>query len=166
MLDTCIAWLLTLHGRAALLPKTTYTVTVSAQNSVGFSTAGAASSPFTTPEKAPDPPRDLAVDSITSTSAIASWLPPLDSGSNPIAGYQIFLYAYQSPFPIPPRASYQRSYRILSRQVGRQLQQILFQGVHFFVCRRYAAISPAMQHAICLANSALLAAHNLPWPQT
>ncbi len=44
--------------------------------------------------------------------------------------------------------------------MGRQLQQILFQGVHFFVRRRYAAITPATQHAIAGELSVTRCAHS------
>jgi hypothetical protein len=72
-----------------------YTLSVWAQNSIGFSaSSGTGQSTFTTVAiTVPSKPRDKTVSSISYTSANVSWLPPVTDGNSALLGYKIsFLY--------------------------------------------------------------------------
>jgi hypothetical protein len=74
---------------AGLAPGTSYTFTVEAENSYGFSLASDASSSVTTPTTVPGAPTGVSATDAANGQSVVSWTAPVDTGGASITGYTV-----------------------------------------------------------------------------
>jgi DNA-binding beta-propeller fold protein YncE len=72
-----------------LAPGTSYTFSVKAENSYGFSLASDASSSVTTPTTVPDAPTGVSATDAANGQSVVSWTAPADTGGTSITGYTV-----------------------------------------------------------------------------
>jgi hypothetical protein len=72
-----------------LEPGTSYTFTVEAENSYGFSLASDASSSVTTPTTVPGAPTGVSATDAANGQSVVSWTAPADTGGTSITGYTV-----------------------------------------------------------------------------
>jgi DNA-binding beta-propeller fold protein YncE len=72
-----------------LAPGTSYTFTVEAENSYGFSLASDASSSVTTPSTVPGAPTGVSATDAANGQSVVSWTAPADTGGASITGYTV-----------------------------------------------------------------------------
>ena len=72
-----------------LAPRTSYTFTVEAENSYGFSLASDASSAVTTPSTVPGAPTGVSATDAANGQSVVSWTAPADTGGASITVYTV-----------------------------------------------------------------------------